>query len=261
MKEFLWAVRFLTIIPLGREEAIPPERMGIVMSWYPVVGMVIGLCLLGVYLPLALGFPPELADALVIGFYVLITGALHLDGLADCMDGLLGGWDRARRLEIMKDSRIGSFGALALLGAVGLRYLSFHGIGDYLPSIPSYLPANISLEGDTLEKGLILFVMPVVGRFVQTLAAAVSTYAREESGTASALVSYTLLKHALVAAVLPVLLLWLLYRGRGIVIFIVVLLFVLMQVSYIKSRLGGMTGDGLGAVNETSELLFLLLFY
>lgn len=277
VKELLWAIRFLTVIPLGKERDLPPERMGIVMLWYPVVGLLIGLCLLVVYVPLVRGFPIGLADALVLGFYIFLTGALHLDGLADTLDGILGGWNRQRRLEIMKDSRIGSYGVLGLVAVLGLKYLSFHEIGGYVPETPhldslpdslrslqgslEVLKSDIAGEGEVWGKGLILIAMPILGRWFQTLAAGLSPYAREEGGTASALVTHTGLKHSLAATVFPLLLIGYFYGGRGLIIISILVVCLLGQVAYIKSRIGGMTGDSLGAVNETSELLFLMLFY
>lgn len=269
VKELLWAIRFLTVIPLGKERDLPPERMGIVMLWYPVVGLLIGLCLLVVYIPLVRGFPIGLADALVLGFYIFLTGALHLDGLADTLDGILGGWNRQRRLEIMKDSRIGSYGVLGLVAVLGLKYLSFHEIGGYVPETPhldslhslQVLKSDIAVEGEVWGKGLILIAMPILGRWFQTLAAGLSPYAREEGGTACALVTHTGLKHSLAATVFPLLLIGYFYGGRGLIIISILVVCLLGQVAYIKSRIGGMTGDSLGAVNETSELLFLMLFY
>ncbi|MFQ5863500.1 MAG: adenosylcobinamide-GDP ribazoletransferase [Candidatus Brocadiales bacterium] len=263
MAEFLWALRFLTIIPIGRRGGgdIQPQRMGVVMSLFPVAGLVIGLCLVLVYIPLAALFPDELADALIIGTFILITGALHLDGLADYMDGILGGWDAKSRLEIMKDSRIGTFGVLGLLAVVGLKYLSFNAIGAHVPAGNDFLGANLLNNGLFAEKAPILLVMPVVGRWSQTLAAGVSPYARQEPGTAWALVSNTHPRHSMIASILPILLAGLLFGNKGIVITAVLAALVLIKASYINSRIGGMTGDTLGAINEESELVFLLLFY
>ena len=115
MNNFLWALKFLTIIPIDREDKIKPKDFGAVVCWFPVVGLCIGVFLSTVSLPLYFFFPSLITDALIILVSIAITGALHLDGLADTCDGIWGGWNKEKRLEIMKDSRIGSFGAIGLI--------------------------------------------------------------------------------------------------------------------------------------------------
>ncbi len=97
---------------------VPPHRpSGGASAWaWPLVGLVLGLsAALAALLALSLGLSPALAAVIVLGTEAALTGALHEDGLADCADGFWGGQDRSRRLEIMKDSRIGTYGALALI--------------------------------------------------------------------------------------------------------------------------------------------------
>ncbi len=263
MTEFLWAFRFLTIIPLPHngEEEIPPQRMGAVMSLFPVVGLCIGLLLVLCYIPLVIIFPGGLADALVIIIFIVLTGAFHLDGLADSADGLWGGWDAEKRLEIMKDSRIGTFGVLAIVAVLGLKYLSFNGIEDHVISTAASLRAYLPAAGFPAEKATVLLLMPVMGRWAQTLAAGLHTYAREEEGTAWALVENTQLTDAMIASIAPIFLSGLLLGGTGLIITAALAALVLAQASYISSRTGGLTGDTLGAINETTELSFLLLLY
>lgn len=263
MAEFIWALSFLTIIPvrIGLDEGIQPQRMGVVMSLFPLVGLIIGLFLVFVYIPLVRLFPGELADALIIMIFIVITGALHLDGLADSVDGILGGWDADRRLAIMKDSRIGTFGVLSLLVVVGLKYLSFGEIGGNVMTDDTFFEAYLPVYGSCGEKAVVLFLMPMVGRWSQTLSAGIYPYAREEPGTAWALVNNTHLRHSMAASVVPVLLAGLLLGGRGLIITAVLAGLILVQASYVNVRIGGLTGDTLGAINEITELLFLLMFY
>ncbi|WP_420011157.1 adenosylcobinamide-GDP ribazoletransferase [Tateyamaria sp.] len=91
---------------------------------YPLVGLILAL-ITGALISLsaALGLPAPIIAGLVLGVLILLTGAMHEDGLADSADGLWGGHDRARRLEIMKDSRIGAYGVLALIVVMGLRWM------------------------------------------------------------------------------------------------------------------------------------------
>lgn len=106
------AVVFLTRLPLA---VANPPPLAAAMPWFPVVGALLGLLAGGVYAGLTLlGMPSLPASLVVLAVLVVATGALHEDGLADCADGL-GPHDRARRLEVMRDSRIGSFGVMALI--------------------------------------------------------------------------------------------------------------------------------------------------
>ena len=243
------------------------------MIFYPLVGLIIGLCLVLVYYPLTVGLPSALADALIILFYVFLTGGLHVDGLADSLDGLLGGWDKQSRLDIMKDSCIGSFGTIGIVGDMGLRFVFLQDLPDFLPDVSlsalGGLTASMDYTSDTvnglhreaLEKGIVLLTMVVVGRWAQTLAAAISPYAREGMGTASGLVSHTRPVHCFFASILPLFLVGTFYGTRGIMMLAVVCAVVLLLTSYTRSRIGGVTGDTLGMTNEVSELAFLFLFF
>ena len=120
------ALALLTRIPLpaGFFADLDPQRPGAHAAWaYPLVGLVAGAAMgLGVSIALALNLPAAMAALVGIAAGLLVTGALHEDGLADCADGFWGGWTRERRLEIMKDSQIGTYGVLALFLMLGLRW-------------------------------------------------------------------------------------------------------------------------------------------
>ncbi len=108
------AVRFLTVLPWGRWEAAAPEDLGCAAALFPLVGALVGLGVIGTRAAaFALGASPALAAALALVAWVALTGGLHLDGLMDAADGLLGGQAPAQRLEIMRDERVGAFGVLA----------------------------------------------------------------------------------------------------------------------------------------------------
>lgn len=120
------ALGFLTRLPVGAAGSLAAA------SWaFPVVGIVVGLAAaLAFHLALWLALPPVLAAILAVGVALLLTGALHEDGLADLADGLGGGRDRAAKLAIMRDSRIGSYGALALLLALAIRASGILGLAE-----------------------------------------------------------------------------------------------------------------------------------
>src|SRR5262245_41838435 len=124
MASFALSLRFLTVVPVGRAEAaLEGEALGRAAWWFPVVGLLLGAGLAGLDRVLALVFPSLVSAALVLGAWKIVTGGIHLDGLADSLDGL-GGRDRAHRLAIMRDSRLGTFGALGLVMDVLIAFLA-----------------------------------------------------------------------------------------------------------------------------------------
>jgi adenosylcobinamide-GDP ribazoletransferase len=156
-KELVSAVRFLTILPLpdGRqptadETVAPPFIMG--SGYFPVVGLLLAL-LLWLLTFIFGAFVPALAlAALVVVALVVLTGGLHLDGLMDSCDGLFGGTTRERKLEIMRDSRVGSFG---VLGGACLLLLKF----AFLASLGAhFLPASLLMALPSARWGMILAV-------------------------------------------------------------------------------------------------------
>lgn len=233
-------------------------NMGAAMVWFPAVGLLIGVFLIAAYFLLIKWFPSSVSDALILILYVGITGGLHLDGLADSCDGIFGGHNKEKRLEIMRQSTIGTFGALGLIYVLGIKYISFHNL------TPSFSPPfTWGGEGGgsfwLLQKGAALLLMPAVGRWAQVLGAALSAYARKEDGVGKVFIENVQPKHAIYSALFLLIPLWFFYKINGLMIFAVVTFVALLVIQYIKGKIGGMTGDTLGAVNEISEVVFLLL--
>ena len=123
MKRFRLAVSFLTIIPVRLQEPAHPGDLGRAAGWFPVIGVILGGLVAAAYHGFSLIFPPYLAAALAVAIWIGMTGGLHLDGLADCCDGLLNASSRERRLEIMKDPRLGTFGAIGLVLTIVLKII------------------------------------------------------------------------------------------------------------------------------------------
>lgn len=125
----------LTRLPLPNHRS---TGAGSVWAW-PLVGAVLGLISGGsLWLALWLGVTPGVAAALALALLAMLTGALHEDGLSDTADGFFGGWTKQRRLEIMKDSRVGSFGVLAILLVTLARWSALTALlvhGGYLPAL------------------------------------------------------------------------------------------------------------------------------
>src|SRR5262245_59900164 len=238
ISSLILALRFLTVVPVPGREVDPREALGRAAWWFPIVGLALGIVLAGADRALRAVVSPMLAAALVLAIWKAATGAIHLDGLADCLDGLAG-HDRVRRLAIMQDSRIGVF------GAVGLTFyllIAFVGLG----------------ETPTAARGRILLVAPVVGRLAPLLIAPRFRPAKPDLGTGAAflrgLSPWAGLAHLAAVAVLSA---WLL-GPLGPAMMLASLLVVLLWTAFLAGRFGGMTGEVLGSVIELSELAILL---
>lgn len=129
MRSLLAAFRFLTRVPLPGRPTEADELQGAVV-WFPLVGACVGLFTAGAFLLASRLWPPPVAAALAVAAGLLLTGGFHEDGLSDAVDGLGGGFTREKVLAIMKDSRIGAYGSMALVCALLLRWTLLVALGD-----------------------------------------------------------------------------------------------------------------------------------
>jgi adenosylcobinamide-GDP ribazoletransferase len=235
------AVAFLTRVPMPHPSGPVPQNFARAHRVFPVVGGLIGAAVGLVYLALtALGIPSLAAAALALGAGMLLTGALHEDGLADVADGFGGGHDRAEKLEIMRDSRLGTYGALVLLVAFVAKTAA-------IAAMPG---------GDVIAA---LVVVHATARSVLPLMAIMMPHARADGLAATAgrpepSTAVVALVLALIIAVifLPFLAVW----GTAVV----AAASAAMVVTLAQRQIGGQTGDVLGCaeqVTETTVLLFL----
>src|ERR1041384_6399585 len=141
------AIAFLTRIPMPHPEGAQPATFVRAHRAFPLVGAAIGLAVGLVYLGLlAIGLPNFAAAALALGASALVTGALHEDGLADMADGFGGGRDRAAKLEIMRDSRLGTYGAMILLVSFVAKVAALAALVDAV-IVPSLVAAHALARG------------------------------------------------------------------------------------------------------------------
>lgn len=265
MKDFLWTCSFLTIIPFNKKRDTVSPNIRNVLFWFPVIGLLIGFFLASIYFALVRFFPFSVADAIILIIYIFLTGGLHLDGLADTCDGIFGGKDKENRLRIMRDSSIGSFGAIGLICLIGAKYLCFHSIFNekYINSyfFTSLFGSYSFHDHETqvvFQKCAALLIMPCIGRWAQTLGASTSKYARDnEPGTGLLIVRDSKIIHLFFPTIVTVCLIWYFFGLNGLVLFSIIGIILLILIRFFKSKIGGMTGDTLGAVNEMSEILFL----
>lgn len=244
LQAVLCAVSFLTRIPVPGTGALPPRAAGLSVAFFPAVGLLLGSVSAGVAWVLLdrLALPPHPVWALVlVSLHALLTGALHLDGLSDVVDGLGGSrGDRARALEIMKDSRVGAFGAVALIVVL----------------IGKVLVMAEALRGP--GRTALLLAYPVSARFAATLLVVFVPCARS-TGMAHTFHQKARWWVALVAAIVVLGLLW--AQGWATAMPSAWALGVGVTVGlYVAARLRGLTGDGYGAAIELGELAFLFAF-
>ncbi|WP_112427326.1 adenosylcobinamide-GDP ribazoletransferase [Thermogemmatispora tikiterensis] len=243
--ELVAAVLFLTILPLPGRRLLASSKEGsavpIVGSvYYPLVGLILG-AILCVFAALFTARVPALVlAALLVLVEIAFTGGLHLDGVMDSCDGLFGGLGRERRLEIMHDSRVGSFG---VLGAVTLLLLRF----AILASLPfwSLLAA--------------LLVAPTLGRWAMVLAGGLFPAARPD-GLGAAFHQAVTLRRLLLAGLSSALIALLFAHLIGLFVWLLSNLLVVGLGVAVTRSLGGLTGDVCGALGEICEVCALLLF-
>lgn len=237
MRGFLIALQFLTILPLEIKSELKEKDFGQALIYFPIVGALIGLVLALVLL--AFDFLPNLAKiALVLTSSIIITGAMHLDGFADTCDGFFSGKSKEKILSIMHDPHIGTMGTIAVVSLLLLKFS---------------LMASISKA--LLWKSLIM--MAVFSRWIQVLACYLSKYAKE-FGKARFFIEYASLKEVIIGGLITVTLLYVLENWKGLFLFILVFVAAFLLINYIKRRIGGMTGDTIGAVSEIIEVCVLL---
>lgn len=242
MAAILTAFRFLTILPLGRGREAGPKDMAAAMAWFPLVGLCLGLGLDLIDHGMQRVLPQGVADVFIIALLAFVTGGFHLDGFADTLDGLYGGrGDRERTLAIMKDSHVGAMG---LIGLVLLMLLKFETL------------ENVAW---TARAGA-LIVMPMAARWAQVLMAFGAGYARKEGSLAQPFVENLEMPQFLIATATAAIGTVVFAGPRALVILAVCGAFALLAKYYFGRKIGGVTGDTIGGVSETVEVMSLLGF-
>jgi adenosylcobinamide-GDP ribazoletransferase len=237
MSYLLLAVRFLTIVPLPGKEARGPGALGRAAWWFPAVGLALGAGLVVVDRILLTVLPPLLGAVLLVAIWKILTGGLHLDGLADAVDGLAGR-DAERRIAIMRDSHLGVFGAVAL----GLCLLVFVGALDAVPAP---------------RRPAVLLLAPAVGRLAPLLIGPLFPAATPGEGSgADFLAGLSPWATPVFVAGLWILSATMLGSWGGLVLSLA-LASVLLWAVFLVSRVGGLTGDALGGAVEIGEMATL----
>lgn len=237
VKSLILTIQFLTRIPINITIDIKENDISKGIIYFPIAGVILGAFDLAIY---------TLAGYVVSGYFQIIcavlahlclTGAFHIDGLADTADAIYSARKKEVMLEIMKDSRIGTNGVIAIFFDLVLKIL--------LISVSKNIPMAI-------------FLSPVAGKLVQPILMYKATYPREK-GLGNIYIGKVTLLNSIICCVLGIIIATLGYKLIGSVASIGCLFFIFLFRKYIERKIDGITGDILGAGSELSEILFLLV--
>lgn len=238
---FALAWQFLTIIPLPPRwipETIP-STFSMALRWFPVVGFFLGLGLVAIDQVLGHLFAPLVLNLIILSLYVLVTGGLHQDGLADTVDAIAGGTTSEHRLEILRDSHIGALGVTGLVLSLGLRYAGL-----------------MALPGGLRE--LVLLCMPAVGRWSMVVGVWRAVYPRV-GGLAASFIHNSSWVDVLAASIVVAIGVGVIFPpAAAVVVLCGGYLLVRSYVWWTSRKIGGITGDVLGSINEGVEIVFVL---
>jgi len=237
-RDIATAFQFLTRLPLDQ---LPYDSNALSRSakYFPLVGLLIGVLGSFVYLWLVRHLPATIAALLTLAFFVLATGGLHEDGLADVADAFGGGWNREQMLAILKDSHIGTFGTLALVVSIGIRVL-------LLANLPLSRFAAYLISGQVLCRWTALplgFVLPA---------------ARESSGQGARIARQISTGSLAIGSLATVFIVAYTLRSAMWSAIVSTLTITVASGFYYWRRIGGVTGDCFGATNQLAEIAVYL---
>jgi adenosylcobinamide-GDP ribazoletransferase len=240
MKRFLLMLQFFTRIPINKELDIKENDFAKGIIFFPIVGLIIGGFNVLVYL-LFKSFSSGILPLIMVTLAnVLITGALHIDGLADTCDGIFSARKKEKMLEIMKDSRIGTNGTIAIFFDLGLRI-----------ALMSYINPKQIVS--------VILLTSIISRMMLGVLSYISSKGKNKTGLGSLFIGKVILKDTIITIIVGVLLSCMFLGYGSLVIIVINFAFMYLYRNYIFSKISVMTGDTLGAANELSEILILII--
>ncbi|MBB6697667.1 adenosylcobinamide-GDP ribazoletransferase [Clostridium algidicarnis] len=243
VKSFLLMIQFMTRIPINK--ALPCENKNFkkASAYIPLIGIIVGMSQFIVYKLLFNLIPAEFLSVIMIIVYVFITGGFHLDGLGDTCDGFFafkGGKDKI--IEIMKDSRVGTYSTIAVIIDILIRYIAYVKIIN-------------------INSGYIIILAPFVGRVSLALLAYVGKGAKEE-GSGNLIINNISNREMgiifIIVAIFSYVTSGYLHVTYEILLFGISCIVTLLFYKLCKDKIEGITGDNLGAINEIVELVALI---
>jgi len=245
MLQLAAALAFLTRIPIARRTVIDAKDVARSSRWFPLVGALLGGIYIAAMLLLGPYLPPFVVAVIIVGLEALLTGMMHLDGVADTADGFGGGLTRDDVLRIMRDHAIGSYGAGALIFVIALKLATIVGLVVGPLAVPALLLA------------------PVLGRWSAVLLSATEDYVRPldarpaSPGSPSRWIGR---RELIIATGLAAPVAVFAGHGRGVAAMAAAAAGTLLWGRWCRRRIGGVTGDTIGVGVEISECLTLLIF-
>lgn len=240
LNDFLLMIQFFTRIPINKNLQCEKVNFRRGAFFLPVVASIIGGMEFLIYLGLKNFLPPNVIIVLLLLFTAMITGGLHMDGLADTCDGFFSLRDKERIIEIMKDSRIGSYGTIALIIDLLLKYQLLY---------------SLVLKGYSIA----IVLAPIIGR-ISILFLCLSKRTAKKNGSGNIFIG-NMSKPIIFSITIIVLMISTYFLGlkSTIIPFIGVLLITYLLYLLCLNKINGLTGDTLGACNELGEITYLLI--
>ena len=251
MKEFLIGLQFLTRISIETQTEWTEENFGRSVKYFPLIGAIVGIisaALIGGFYFATNGKLPILTGTLAFTLPIILTGGIHCDGFMDSVDGLFSGREREKILEIMKDSRVGAFGAVSLILLAALE------VSALVELIQISICAALSA----------IFSAPIISRLMMVITIGKFPYARPQ-GMGKAFAKYTTRQTLIFAFVTAILILMpLIFDVKIFLTAMFALIISLTATIYVGNfavkKIGGVTGDIYGAVSTLIELLVPIIF-
>lgn len=241
-EQLIILTKFMTRIPIPIKVNYDPKKLGKSIKFFPFVGLIIGFILYYTSIILVKFSKNNLINALiVIVIELMVVGIIHIDGLCDTFDGLFSYREKEKMLEIMKDSRIGTNGAIILV---------------------LYFIAKILFISEIFSINLkYLIIYPVLARLATPVNAAFSDYARK-NGMSNFIISQNSAFEGIFSIILAVALSFLIFSFKGFELFLGAFLFIIFFMQFVKKKIDGVTGDTMGAALELTTIfvLFLAIF-
>jgi len=239
MRQFLAAIQFLTIFRLGRKSKVTLDYLSKSLPYFPFVGLLIGVFLVSANLLLSKYLSHSVVNLCIILLLIILTGALHLDGFADTIDGFYAGRDKQEILSIMEDSRIGTMAATGLVVLILSKFVFLEGI-----------PEAIKYKA--------LMLMPVSSRWTIVVSASLSKAAKSE-GLGKLFCGPVRFREWFGATLFTFIVALLLLKTQSLLFILILFLLTFVSTKYVTRKIGGMTGDTFGAMNELAEVSSLLV--
>ena len=234
IKGFIILLQFMTRIPVPIKVEYDEEKLGKSIKYFPLVGLIIGFFLFAVnFLAGKVTENRQITAVIVIMAEILITGLIHIDGLGDTADGLFSYAGKEKMLEIMKDSRIGTNGTVALI---------------------MYFLSKIVFLAAVKPEYILLY--PIISRLSTSINAGLGEYARKK-GMSNGIIEKNGKKEAVISVVITAVLSFAVLRFKGLIVMALAILFILLFMKNVEKKIDGITGDTMGASLELTGILVL----